>query len=180
MFFFSTLSCLSDPHSDSATTAAHCALSPEYYTIIISLKPTLFTSGLVGLETFSDSLTKMFGNRFWPQEQTVLPLYSLTAPVTSGCPLRLTEIPPQKETVTGRSVSGHSWQHPEDVIIGTACIFRFRYVTPNLSGCKGSARHPASPSQPLSVTLLLSVHTLLEKCWANSDPQSQRLTLVSH
>lgn len=48
--------------------------------IIISLEPTLFTSGRVGLETFSDSLTKMFGNRFWPQEQAVIPRCLPAAP----------------------------------------------------------------------------------------------------
>ena len=47
-------------------------------------------------------------------------------------------------------------------------------------GCKSSARHPASPSQLLSVTWLVSVHTLLEKCWANTEEQSQRLILLSH
>lgn len=91
--------------------------------------------------TFSEWLTKIFRNRSWPRSRQPFLCISSSFTVTSGCLLWLTKCPRPGKKVRGRSVCGHSWQHPEDVIIGTGCIFWFRNVTPNLFGCKRSARH---------------------------------------
>lgn len=155
----------------------HCVLhKPDcVLTIIITLSAvkltllrTCWTENIFQLTKLLDHMSRKWAD----DPSTVFPRCSQTLqPVSWGW-----QKTPQKR-VKRRSVSGH-------VIIGYWCIFWFRTVniavTRSLFGRESSARRSESPSQPLSVTLLLPVHTLLEKCWANTDVQSQRLTLLSH
>lgn len=125
-------------------------------------------------------------NRSWPHEQKVSrgSFHCVSSPTLQPVCWRSQKYTPDKTSDGGGQSADILDSTPRMLSLDLAA---FSGSEPSTSqrhearlGCKSSARHPASPSQPLSVTRLVSVHTLLEKCWANTEEQSQRLILLSH